>query len=61
MGGHPYGVNTPSEDPYGVRYQSSEVAYCCERAHMLIYTGPKLEYNLGGNLNYIVIIRRILG
>ena len=28
---------------------------------MLTYTGPKLDDNLGGNLSYIVIIRRILG
>ena len=28
---------------------------------MLTYTGPKLDDNLGGNLGYIVIIRRILG
>ena len=28
---------------------------------MLTYTGPKLDDNLGGNLDCMVIIRRILG
>ena len=28
---------------------------------MLTYTGPELDDNLGGNLGYIEIIRRILG
>ena len=28
---------------------------------MLTYTGLKLDDNLGGNLGYIVIFRRILG